>query len=164
MSKHTLLDDAPTPEEQLKDAMGKAGRFLARRPHSRAELGLKLRAFEPETVEAALVRLEELGLIDDAAFAAQWVKERSSAKGPRALEAELAQKGVDPEVISEALGDSGDEAKRADELAGRYLRRVANKPPAKQAASIQGMLLRRGFSLDVAIQAARRVLPPEGWD
>jgi len=164
MAKHTLLDEPPSPEEQFKDAMGKAGRFLARRPHSRAELGVKLRSFEPETVESALVRLEELGLIDDAAFAAQWVKERSSTKGARALEAELAQKGVAPEVISEALGEAGDETKRADELASRYLRRVVNKPPAKQAASIQGMLLRRGFGLDVAIQAARRVLPPEGWD
>lgn len=164
MSKHTLLDDSLNPEEQFRDAMGKAGRFLARRPHSRSELEVKLKGFDPETIESALVRLEELGLIDDAAFAAQWVRERSSSKGGRALESELTQKGVDPEVISEALSGAGDETKRADELAGRYLRRVASKPPQKQAAAIQGMLLRRGFGFEVAMQAARRVLPPEGWD
>lgn len=164
MSKHTLLEDAPTPQEQLKEAMSKAGRSLARRPHSRAELGLKLKAFEPEVVEAALVRLEELGLIDDVAFAEQWVRERSQGRGPRALRVELAQKGVAQEVIEAALGSGDDEAVRADELAARHLRKVASRHPQKQAAAIQGMLLRRGFSMDVAIAAARRVLPPEGWD
>lgn len=144
--------------------MTKAGRHLALRPHSVAELGTKLRAFEPAIVEGVLVRLEELALLDDEAFAHSWVRERSRTKGPRALQAELRAKGVADEVIQAALGEAGDESHRADALAAGYLRRVAHKPPAKQAASIQAMLLRRGFSMDVAIGAARRVLPPEGWD
>lgn len=153
-----------TRQESFKAAMSKAGRFLARRPHSRAELAEKLKTFDSNTVEAVLARLDELGLIDDDAFAEQWVRERSSGRGSRALSAELAQKGVAPESIGAALAGAGDEAARADELAGRYLRKVAHKPPAKQAGSIQGMLLRRGFSLEVAIGAARRALPPVDWD
>ncbi len=38
------------------------------------------------------------------------------------------------------------------------------KPLAHQAASIRQMLVRRGFDGEIADEATKAVLPPEGWD
>ncbi len=172
-SKGALLDlrddtaPAPAQDDPYKKAMEKAGRALARRPHSRRELEQKLRAggFEPDIVARALGRLEALGLIDDLVFARQWVEERGRRKGAGLLRAELAGKGVPREVADQALADVGlDEESAAVALAAGWVRRVVNRPIAEQAQRIRQMLVRRGYSPEVAEEAARAVLPPEGWD
>jgi regulatory protein len=146
--------------------MMKAGRYLARRPHSVSELRTKLAPIDDaEAVEAALIRLEELDLLDDAAFARQWIEERSTRRGHRALMSELSSKGVGREIAEQAWAETApDELTVATELAVRYLRRVMSKPLGKQAAAIQQMLQRRGYGYEIAEQATRTVLPPEGWD
>jgi regulatory protein len=154
-------------DDPYRKAMEKAGRVLARRPHSRSELALKLRAsgIEPEAVDRAMIRLEELGLIDDLVFARQWVEERGRRRGAGLLRAELARKGVPREVADQALADVGlDEDSAALALAAGWLRRVVNRPLAEQAQRIRQMLVRRGYSHEVAEEATRAVLPPEGWD
>jgi SOS response regulatory protein OraA/RecX len=52
----------------------------------------------------------------------------------------------------------------AIERAGIWMARVADRPLHEQAARVQEMLLRRGFSHDAAGEAVKAVLPPEGWD
>lgn len=158
-----LLDGA------RREAMARAGRLLATRPRSEAELSRRLAdaGFEPDAVDAVLARLRELGLVDDAGFALQWIHERSARKklSPRALMHELRAKGIDAGVAEDALARAGlDETAQATELAARYVRRVASKPLREQAAGIQQMLARRGYSFETAEAAARAVLPPEGWD
>ena len=118
-------------------------------------------------MERALARLAELKLIDDEAFARQWVEERARRKGlgPRALVAELEAKGVSAEVAGAAVeAAAGGEELRAVEWAKRQLGRVADLPVGRQAQRIRAGLLRRGFELDTAEAATRAVLPPEGWD
>ena len=80
-------------------------RLLAGRPHSRAELSHKLlrRGYGFEEVESALGTLHELGYIDDASFAEGHVRRRSTSRGPLAIAAELAARGVRREVAGEAL-------------------------------------------------------------
>jgi regulatory protein len=154
-----------TDDDAHRAAMETAGRFLARRPHARAELRTKLARSHPEGADRAVARLTELGLLDDHDFARQWVEERSSRRGVQALLAELEAKGVDREVAVAAVAEvEGSEEARAQDLASRHLAKVMAKPLAKQAASIQSMLLRRGYSPEVAQAATRAVLPPEGWD
>lgn len=144
--------------------MEQAGRFLARRGHSRGELAAKLTGSD-EVVERVLDRLTELRLLDDAAFARTWIEERSKTRGREILIHELEAKGVARDVALAAWEEvRPDEAIRARELATKHLRRVSRKPPLQQAAAIHAFLLRRGFSPDVAEEAARAVLPPEGWD
>ena len=161
-----LVPDEPD-DEPYRKAMEKAGRLLARRPHARRELEQKLisSGFEAEVVGEVLARLERLKLVDDAAFAEQWVQERGRRKGSRALTAELAAKGVPREVSEEAIGASDlDESAVARELAGRWSRRVAGRPLQEQASRILRMLMGRGFSYEVAEEATKAILPPEGWD
>ena len=158
-----LLDGA------RREAMARAGRLLASRPRTEKELADRLgdAGFEPAVVAAVLDRLRKLGLVNDEDFAVQWVEERAARKrlSGRVLLHELRGKGVAPEVAEAALARAGlDEEAQAVELAARYGRRVATKPLRDQFTRIQQMLARRGYSYEVAEAAARKVLPPEGWD
>jgi regulatory protein len=149
--------------------MAKAGRILSRRSHSVAELRDKLWAagIAQDDIDRTLERLTELKLLDDLEFARRWVDERSRTKGlaAAALLHELEAKGVATEIAEQAIDEAGlDEDARAKELAAGYLRKVSGKPPLVQAQRIQGMLLRKGFSMDAAVAGAKAVLPPEGWD
>lgn len=156
---------AASDDESYARAIQRAGRFLAARPHSEHELRTKLGPLEPAVEEAVFARLEEWRLLDDEGFARQWVAERSSKKGERALRAELRGKGIEDDVISSVLaGGEEAELERATGLAAGYVRRVASKPLAKQAGALCQMLVRRGFSYEVAQEATKAVLPPEGWD
>lgn len=152
-----------------REAMARAGRLLASRPRSEAELASRLTdaGFEPAVVEAVVERLKALALLDDAEFALQWVRELSARKklSARVLVHELHGKGIDREVAEAALARAGlDELAQATELAASYVRRVASKPLREQATRITQMLARRGYSFETAEAAARAVLPPEGWD
>jgi regulatory protein len=155
--------------DHLKEAMERAGRLLSVRARTEREIRERLAAadFTPPVIEQALARLVELGLLDDLDFATQWVKDRAIRKslGPGALRSELFAKGVEREVVDRALAEVGiDEEAQATEAAARWVRRVARYPLPEQAFKLQQMLLRKGFSSDVAEAGARAVLPPEGWD
>src|SRR5581483_11085083 len=68
-------------------------RLLTARPRSRAELAaaLQRKGVEPEVADAVLGRLDDVGLIDDSAFAEMVVQSghRHRLMGKRALSAEL---------------------------------------------------------------------------
>ncbi|GAA3181901.1 hypothetical protein GCM10020255_076290 [Rhodococcus baikonurensis] len=71
-------------EAQAKDA---CLRLLTDRARSRSELETKLsgRGFEPEIITKVLDRLQEIGLIDDADFANQWVHSRHTYSGKESV-------------------------------------------------------------------------------
>jgi regulatory protein len=81
--------------------------LLAARPRARRELADRLRAkqFGSAAVEWAVGEAERLGLLDDAAFAESWVRDRLRLKprGSRALVAELTRKGVASDVAHRAV-------------------------------------------------------------
>lgn len=150
-------------------AMDRAGHLLAARPRSQRELRRRLAAAgcADADIESAVGRLSELGLIDDRAFARQWIEERSRRgdRGERMLLHELVNKGLDPTMAEELVSEAGlDDEGRARELAARSLRKVARLPLPRQASRLRQLLLRRGFSAEVSETAVKAVLPPEGWD
>jgi regulatory protein len=104
-----------------------------------------------------LDRLAEVGLVDDAGFAEQWVRSRgvNAGKGKRALAAELRTKGVDNEVITAALADidAGAERERAEQLVRDKLRRerLGDDDDAKVMRRLVGMLARRGYHQSMAL-------------
>ena len=166
-ASHLRLID--TEADSRKEAMERAGRMLALRPRTEKEVRDRLTEaeFSPELVEETVTRLLELQLLDDHAFALQWIEERALRKGlgPRALMAELARRGVERSVAESALAESGlDEEAHAKEEASRHLRKVIRFPLREQAAKLQQMLIRKGFSFEAAEAGAKSVLPPEGWD
>lgn len=137
-------------------------RLLARRAHSRVELLLKLtrRGYEGDAIREALKRLEELGYLDDQAFARSFVRRRGSLRGPRALSAELSARGVDRAQVDTAIADfsEAEQVAAATRIAERL---YAGKPTAGHREILNEIgtkLMRRGFSMSTARAACRAVL------
>jgi regulatory protein len=145
-------------------------RLLTGTPRTRKQLADALRKREiPEDVaEEVLSRFEEVGLIDDGAFADAWVESRHHGRGlaRRALAQELRTKGVDSELIDEAVSqlDSEQEEATARELVARKLRATRGLDRDKRLRRLAGMLARKGYPEGMALRVVRRALEEEGED
>lgn len=137
---------------------------LTGQARSRSELAGKLaRKHVPEEVATRLLdRFEEVGLVDDAAFAREWTRSRQAGRGLArpALRQELRRKGIDAETIDEALGevDPEDERVAARRLVQRKLRSVQGHDETTQVRRLVAMLARKGYSPGVAYAVVREVL------
>ena len=91
---------------------------------------------------AVIPKLIELDLLDDQKFARWWVDQRLTfrPRGNIALKSELAQKGIDREIIASVLLSKEKEIKLAKKLLSK---KNLDKPRA------QRFLLARGFSSDI---------------
>ena len=123
----------------------------------------------PDDVSAAVLdRFSEVGLVDDAAFAAAWVSSRQSARGlsRRALSHELRAKGVDPEVASVALEavDPQDEWDTARALVARKVPGMRRLDTATATRRLTGMLARKGYGMGLAAWVVREALEADGKD
>jgi regulatory protein len=147
---------------QPKSCHERALGLLAVRARSRRELERRLlrAGFEAEEVSDVLERLERVGLVDDAAFARQVAEHAIGVKrsGRRAVVSALMAAGVAPEVIERTLADAGDEEERAESLARSRAARLGSLDPVKAFSRLTSLLVRRGYSPEVARQAARRAL------
>jgi regulatory protein len=158
--------DVEDPAVVLEAAL----RFLEARARSVAEVRrrLTMAGYRPDLVEAAVVRLTELGVLDDESFARAWVESRDRARprGERALRQELALKGVERAVSDEILeerreaGEGGeidlDAARRLLVRNARALARVADPRVRRQRA--YGLLARNGFDPDVCREASAEMV------
>lgn len=172
-SKERAPREKPKPEggseTQAKDA---CLRLLSDRARSRSELQQRLatKGFTPDIAERALDRLAAVGLIDDAAFAQQWVHSRHnfSGKGRQALALELRRKGVGAEEAAQALGQisNDDERERATELVQKKLRTLAVPGDAgerdKTVRKLVSMLARRGYNQGMAFDVVKTQLAQAG--
>jgi regulatory protein len=165
-----------------------AARFLEARAGSVVEVRRRLTTagYRPDLIEAAIERLTEIGVLDDAAFAQGWIESRDRARprGERALADELRLRGVERSVIVAALdvrrdasavtGSEDDDgvALSADEAAAarllernsRLLARVADPRARRQRA--YALLARNGFDPSVCAALSARVMaaPDEDAD
>lgn len=157
-------ETGPKREEQARDV---CLRLLTVRARTRAELEAQLtkRGYPDDISAQVLDRLVEVGLIDDVAFAEQWVRERrtNAGKGKRALASELRTKGVDPDVIAETLDsvDAGEWRVRAEELVATKLRRENLDDGPKVTRRLVAMLARRGYNQGMAFDVVSTQLAQE---
>ncbi|MEU5427184.1 recombination regulator RecX [Streptomyces olivoreticuli] len=155
----------PRPEEQARAI---CLRLLTGSPRTRKQLAdaLAKRGIPAEVAEEVLARFEDVGLIDDAAFADAWVESRHHGRGlaRRALARELRTKGVDSAVIDEAVGqlDSDQEEHTARELVRRKLRATRGLDREKRLRRLAGMLARKGYAEGLALRVVRQALEEEG--
>jgi regulatory protein len=124
----------------------------------------------PELATRLLDRFEEVGLVDDAAFARSWIASRQPGKGlaRRALAQELRRKGVDDTVAREALDeiDPDDEEAAARALVRKKLRSMRGADQATATRRLAGMLARKGYPPGMTFAVVRDELdadhePPE---
>lgn len=141
---------------------------LTGRARSRHELAAKLAAKDvPGDVATRLLdRFEEVGLVDDDAFARAWIASRQPGKGlgRRALAQELRRKGVDDEVVREALDEvpDGAEEDAARALVRKRLRSLAGVDDRTATRRLVGMLARKGHAPGLAYRIVADELAAAG--
>ena len=153
----------PDADAQLV-ARAIALRRLTTRAYTRHELDLALQAknVAPGVKEAVLDRLQEVGLIDDASFALDWVTSRQQRRhlSRRVLSRELQAKGVDRSDIDRALDDVGFDAEStaARDLVERRRTAMSALPREVQYRRLAGLLGRRGFDTGIITRVLADVL------
>ncbi len=134
-------------------------RFLAYRPRSEAEVRRRLRdRFPAPLVDGVVQRLKEQRLLDDAAFASQWRRDREQHR-PKArgmVRQELWRLGVAPEVTEGAL-EGFDDAANAYRAGQRLIRRLTGPQSAEFCRRLVEHLRRRGFGYTLSQQTALRL-------
>nr|WP_245627558.1 recombination regulator RecX [Actinomadura oligospora] len=165
-------DDGGTREQSAGDPEAKAReiclRLLTGSPRTRAQLAdaLRRKDIPDEVAEQVLGRFTDVGLIDDEAFAQMWVQSRHAGRGlgRRALAAELRRRGVDNEIVSEAVEalDSEQEERRAYELVMRKLSATRGVERTKRVRRLVGMLARKGYPPGMAYRVVKEALDTEG--
>ena len=159
-----------TPEDPVQRAKDICLRLLQFRARTRAELrqALGRKGIAEHVAEEVLGRLDEVGLIDDKAFAEVWVRSRHTYEGlgRRAIAAELRRKGVDAEVTADAVAsvDYGAEEERARQLVRKRLRAMAGADEATMVRRLVGMLARKGYSEGMSFRVVRDELRAAGTD
>lgn len=136
-------------------------RQLTNAPKSRAQLeqALAKRDCDPQVAASVLDRLEEVGLVDDEAYAGMLVRSQQAGRGlaRRALAQQLRQKGIDDETAEAVLDevDPAGEEERARALVTKRLRRLHGLDVVVQTRRLAGMLARKGYPSDVSMRVIR---------
>ncbi|MFE7898753.1 recombination regulator RecX [Streptomyces sp. NPDC057424] len=156
------------PGDPVEQARAICLRLLTGTPRTRKQLAdaLRKRQIPDDAAEEVLSRFEEVGLINDGAFADAWVESRHHGRGlaRRALARELRTKGVDSTLIDEAVSqlDSEQEEATARELVDRKLRSTRGLDRDKRLRRLAGMLARKGYPEGMALRVVRQALEEEG--
>ena len=153
-------------KSDARRALDKAMDLLALRDHAAGELYAKLcRRFDPHTAAAAVARVGELGLLNDAGFARRRAAELlRKRKSRREILQDLAAKGIDRETAADALAAlmpaDGEEDPDLASAQALVERQYARKPAKGKTRQVMAALARRGFSHAV-IRAAVQPRDPE---
>lgn len=162
-----LFEGVELPESELTEAllageralaMNRALHLLGYRARSEGELRgrLVLHGHCEEVVEAVVVRLGELGYLDDKEFARGMANQKAHKYGPRRVSLELRRVGVDAATAEEAVGEAfrdHSEEEAAREAAARRYNTVERSDAVSRR--VYGFLTRRGYSAQVCADVAR---------
>jgi regulatory protein len=147
------LQERLSAAADIEAAFRTALRSLELRSYARADLGRRLvRKGHPRgAVEAALERVVGLGLLDDAAFARNFVQSRSArGRGPSRLTRDLLAMGVDRSLIDRALAaewpEGSDRSAVPLTLATKRAAQLGAIPRQTKRRRLLAYLARRGFS------------------
>jgi regulatory protein len=160
-----VLQDRLTAAADAEAAFRTLLRALERRGFARADLGRRLvrKGHPGEAVEAALERAAGLGLLDDAAFARNYVETRTArGRGPSRLTRDLLAMGVERSVINLALAaewpEDCDRTSVPQALAAKRAAQLGDLPRAVKRRRVLAFLARRGFAgRDISEMVSRLV-------
>lgn len=154
-------------EDSYARALDRAKRLLAHRSRSRQELRDRLlrAGFHEEAVERVEARLAEVGILDDAALARNWIEGSALSRGTarEAILHQLRARGIDPKTVEEALEEvmretQETELERAVRIARKRSRGYGSLAKEVAWRRLAGFLANRGYDEDVVAGACREVL------
>lgn len=153
--------------EREKDPIGYAREIvltqLTAMPRSRSQLADKLREKEvsEDVIDVVLDRMEDVGLVDDEAYAAMLVRSKLASRGlaRRALRQELKRKGIDDDVATVALEQVDDDVEREQALvlARKKMVTMSRLDEPTQTRRVAGLLARKGYSGELVWSVIRQV-------
>lgn len=171
------LDEALA--SQVADALDEVAAYdralgmLAARGRSSRDLRIRLvrAGVAPAHAEAAVARLQEAGLLDDAAYARQVARSRVNARGDsrRRVSQALAKAGVSRDTADGAVAEvfeeeAVDETALVEAAARKRLRTLGDLDPAVRRRRLYGYLARRGHDGAAIRSVLDRLLGAGGAD
>jgi regulatory protein len=151
--------DAQPAQSELERALDLAYRAVGRRERTIAELRtcLERRRVGPAAIDAAVERLREDGLVDDARYARRFADDKRELErwGRERIARDLHRRGVPPDLIEAAVADRGREVELATALL--LLEQRFPTPPSddRGRGRAWGLLIRRGYASELAYDAVR---------
>jgi regulatory protein len=140
--------------------------MLALRARSARELRRQLvrKGELADRVDAAIVRLQAAGFLDDAAFARQFARSKAVGAGMsrRRIQQELGRRGVKRDIGDGAIDDVFDEEQLnegavVEQAARKKLRSLKNLDAGTRKRRLYAFLARRGYDLDHIRRAMQAV-------
>ena len=172
--RRTVAERLESGELTVEDATEKARetllRILTAAPKSRVELeqSLARKGYPEAVVGPVLDRFDEVGLVDDAAYADMLVRTRHAERGlsRRALAMELRRRGIAEDTAADALEqvDPDDERAAALALARKHVARTRGLDRDVRVRRAVGALGRKGYAPGVSFGVVRDALAEEGED
>lgn len=135
-------------ENEKMQALDKAFSYLSATMKTERQMRdyLCKKGYLPSVCDYVLEKLYYYKLLDDKLYTKQYIKSASKTKGARRISLELRQKGVDVDMIDDALITIEDAEQRAKEVLAKYMRHKANTK--ENLAKASRYLLSRGFNYD----------------
>ena len=157
--------EALARSDHFHRCLNAANRYLSYRPRSESELidRLHQHGFNDDSVEAAISKLKEQGLVDDMAFAQFW-KDNRETFSPRSqwlTKLELKRKGVVGDIVDQVVA-AVDDYGNAYRSALSKVRSLSRSDYQVFRRRLGGYLRRRGFSYGVVTHTVERVWQEHG--
>lgn len=156
-----FIDEVLLEEEWLK-AKDKALKFLSYRQRSQKEIGDKLKkeGFNDEIIEKTVDFLKSYNLIDDIAFAKNFMMDKSNINkyGPERIRYELYMRGISKDIIDEVLEDYGDEYSIALDLAKKKVKSYKGNDRNAIYRKLGTFLQSKGFSYECISKVLRELV------
>jgi len=147
-------------EDEREAAYQRALNWIDYRPHSATEIRQKLehQAASQETIFYVMDRLERSHLVDDSAFAQNWVENRAELRprSRRALAFELRKRGIQPDIIDQSIA-AMDDNEMAYQAAQRQVHKLSHLDWKDFRQKMLRHLAQRGFNYETSSEATQRV-------
>lgn len=160
----------PTQAARGRKPMDAALHYLTYRARTVREMECYLdeQQYAEYEVQQVVTRLQELGYLNDAAFADEFIRTRLAAKpvSRRKLQEQLRGHALPRDVIEQSLGAISDEQEQlhALQVAKKYAAQLAELPLAERHERLLRRVLGRGFSSEDVLQATKQALFEESED
>lgn len=152
-------------EDTFIRARETALRSLERTMKTEEEIQKKLleKEFDDDTIARVISLLKEYNLLNDARYAELYLKEKLRSRGQKKAKFELLHKGVDKEVLNEALDslkDSSLEEETCFKLAKKKYDQLCKREqdPFKLKSKLYTFLAGKGYEYELISSTLRKIL------
>ena len=147
-----------TEDDDEKYAMDAALKYISYQMRTEKEVlkKLKLKGISESAADKAVLRLREIGYLDDRAYAQAYAGELKERMGSRGIIRKFYEKGISKEIGEEVLLSLGDFSETAALQAEKLFEKYKGLDKRKAREKVFQTLMRRGFEIDDIRQAVRR--------